>query len=793
MSAQPQDNLVNIEIDGRAIAVAKGSMIIEAADKLGIDIPRFCYHRKLSIAANCRMCLVDVEKAPKPLPACATPVMEGMKVYTESRRAVNAQHGVMEFLLVNHPLDCPICDQGGECELQDVAMGYGRSVSRFAERKRVVKDENLGPLIATDMTRCIHCTRCVRFLEEIAGTNELGGIGRGDRTMIQTFIGRSVDSELSGNVIDLCPVGALTNKPFRFSARPWELVAKPVVAMHDCVGSHLWYHVRRGEVMRAVPRDDESINEAWLSDRDRYSLYGLYAEDRISKPMVKQGDEWQETDWETAFEAASQALRQVVQQHGAEHLAFLAAPQNSSEDFYLLQKLARGLGATHIDHRLRALDTSDDAARGAHPQLGLPIAGIEAVGAALLVGSNIRQEQPILGHRLRTAWRQHGAKIMAINAVDYDFRFDQAHKQIVAPQFIAQVLAQVAKAAGAELAGELASWVAAQEVSPSAQAMADTLKAAGDKAWIFLGDLVHSHPQAALIRNLAQAVAAATGASWGESAPGNSVGAWLTGFVPHRGVNGATAGKTGLSVQQQFKEYRKGFVLLNCEPEWDSADGALATSAMIAADAVVAITSFASDSLRRYAKVMLPAAAVAESGGTFHNIEGRAARFGEAAKAPGDARPVWKILHVLAQKLGVDGLTHRNLVEVQAELDAVLAPAAKVDSKAFTPSAPPAPSADLWRIGDVPMFATDMLVRRSSHLQQTIHGENAVCALNPIDAHALGLSEGQQVRVRQGDASAAMPLQLLEQVPTGAAWVRAAVANNLTLGAAFGPLSVEGV
>lgn len=790
MSAQPQDNLVNIEVDGKPIAVEKGSMIIEAADKLGIDIPRFCYHRKLSIAANCRMCLVDVEKAPKPLPACATPVMEGMKVFTESRRAVDAQHGVMEFLLVNHPLDCPICDQGGECELQDVAMGYGRSVSRFSERKRVVKDENLGPLISTDMTRCIHCTRCVRFLEEVAGTRELGGIGRGDRTEIKTFIGRSVDSEMSGNVIDLCPVGALTNKPFRFSARAWELVARSGVAMHDCVGSHLWYHTRRGEVMRAVPRDEESLNEAWLSDRDRFSHHGLKSEDRLLKPMVKTGGEWQETDWETALDAAAKAIKGTIDQHGADQLGVLAAPQNISEDFYLLQKLFRGLGVNNIDHRLRESDTRDDAARNVHPCLGQSIADIEQAKSILLVGSNIRHEQPILGHRVRSAWRLHGAEVMAINAVDYDFRFDLSQKAIVAPQHLAQNLGQVLKAAGGSLQGDAAEWLAGLSVSDAAQAMADSLKAAGDNAWIYLGDLVNQHADASLIRALGQALSAATGAKFGSAVFGNGVGAWKAGFVPHRGVNGGEA-QAGLAAHQQFSQYQKGFVLLNLEPRWDSANPAQANSAMIAAENIVALTAYASDDLRENANVLLPVALPQESGGTFHNIEGRAFRFDAAAKAQGEARPAWKVLHVLAQQLGVDGLTHRTFAEVQAELDGVLAPDSALKAADFKASAPQ--TGEFWRIGDVPMFAGDALVRRSEHLQGTVHAENGVCALNPIDAHALGLSEGQEVRVRQGDPSAVMPLQLLEQVPAGAAWVRSAVDCTVGLGDAIGPITVEGV
>ncbi|GAB4184070.1 MAG: NADH-quinone oxidoreductase subunit NuoG [Wenzhouxiangellaceae bacterium] len=788
MSAQPQQDLVTIEIDGTSIEVPKGSMIIEAADKLGIDIPRFCYHRKLSIAANCRMCLVDVEKAPKPLPACATPVMDGMKVFTESRRAVDAQHGVMEFLLINHPLDCPICDQGGECELQDLAMGYGRSVSRFSERKRVVKDENLGPLISTDMTRCIHCTRCVRFLEEVAGTRELGGIGRGEKTQIKTFIGRSVDSELSGNIIDLCPVGALTNKPFRFSARPWELVARASVAAHDCVGSHLWYHVRRNTIMRAVPRDEESINETWLADRDRYSHYGLYSDDRLQQPMIKRDGEWQECDWATALEATAEALKA----HGGNQLGVLAAPQHSSEALYLLAKLARALGSNNIDHRLRALDFSDDAAQPRHPELGLPIAAIESAQSILLIGSNIRHDQPMLGNRVRNAWRLHGAKVMTINPVDYEFRFEQSAKAIVPPQQMLNALGAVAKAAGAELSGALAQWLNGIEVDDNARAMADQLKST-ERGWIYLGDFAAHHPQAAALRAVARALAAATGASVGGAVIGNGVGAWLAGAVPHRDVNGATV-DAGLNALEQLRQPRQAYLLMGCESDWDVADGAAARAAFAQAKSVIAITAFVSDSLRRDADILLPAAALAESGGTVHNIEGRALRFAAAANAPGQARPAWKILRMLGEMLVLDGFDQRNFEELQAEFDSAL-----LDDPNLQPAAgdPAVSSADdtqtLWRIGDVPMFAGDGLVRRSQPLQQTVHAENAACALNPADAQSLGLSDGQTVRVSQGDASVELPLQIFAEVPQGGAWVRAAVAETIDLGAAIGPISVTGV
>ncbi|MEX0915610.1 MAG: NADH-quinone oxidoreductase subunit NuoG, partial [Wenzhouxiangellaceae bacterium] len=384
-------DLVTIEVDGREIEARKGEMIIQATDRADIEIPRFCYHHKLSIAANCRMCLIDVEKAPKPLPACATPVAEGMKIFTRSRRAVDAQRGVMEFLLINHPLDCPICDQGGECELQDLAMGYGRSISRFAERKRVVADKNLGPLVSTDMTRCIHCTRCVRFLEEIAGTAELGGVGRGEHLEISTFIERNIESELSGNIIDLCPVGALTNKPFRFSARAWEMSARPYIGTHDCLGSNLYYHARGGQIMRSVPRDNDDINECWLSDRDRYSHFGLAADDRVTAPRIKVDGQWQDTDWDTALDRAAELLGNVAEKHGADQLGVLASPRATCEEHFLLRRFAEGLGTPHLDHRLRILDARD--ARLGKARLDRPTRDVSGADAVFMVGSHLRHDQ----------------------------------------------------------------------------------------------------------------------------------------------------------------------------------------------------------------------------------------------------------------------------------------------------------------------------------------------------------------------------------------------------------------
>ncbi|MBA1148097.1 NADH-quinone oxidoreductase subunit NuoG, partial [Ectothiorhodospiraceae bacterium WFHF3C12] len=496
--------MVTIEVDGVELQAPKGSMLIEATDKAGIDVPRFCYHSKLSIAANCRMCLVDVERAPKPLPACATPVADGMKVHTASPRARAAQKGVMEFLLINHPLDCPICDQGGECELQDLALGYGRSVSRFSERKRIVKDENLGPLIATDMTRCIHCTRCVRFLDEIAGTKELGGMGRGEHMEIGTFVQRGVHSELSGNVIDLCPVGALTNKPFRYTARAWELLSHPAVSPHDCVGSNMSLHHRGGRIMRVVPRDHEGINETWLADRDRYSHFALYGEGRLTVPMVKREGRWEEVDWEVALDAAADGLRDVVARHGAEQIATAVSPTATLEEMYLLNRLTRELGSQNIDHRLRQGDFSDQDRAPLFPYLGQPIEDLENSDATLVIGSYLRWDQPLLNHRLRKAARR-GNAVMFVNPRSFDFNFEPTENLVAASQALVPELAAIASAL-AEKAGQtpagLDALLAGASVEDAHRRIAEQLAGAG-RATVLVGNLVEGHPQGGALRALA--------------------------------------------------------------------------------------------------------------------------------------------------------------------------------------------------------------------------------------------------------------------------------------------------
>ncbi len=786
MSTQPEKvvETVNIEVDGQAMVVPKNSMIIEATDKAGISIPRFCYHSKLSIAANCRMCLVDVEKAPKPMPACATPVMEGMKIYTQSRRAIDAQHGVMEFLLINHPLDCPICDQGGECELQDLAMGYGRSVSRFTERKRVVQDHNIGPLVQTDLTRCIQCTRCVRFLSEIAGTDELGMYGRGDRSEIGASLSQGVDSELSGNVIDLCPVGALTNKPFRFSARAWELLARPSLAAHDGVGSNMWYHTRGQQVMRAVPRDCEPNNETWLSDRDRYSHFGLNAKDRVLEPMVKVDGKWANVSWDEGIRSAAEALRSSVSAHGSTGLGVLMSSNALTEEYFLAKRLAGGLDCANIDHRLREQDFSDDANRLAGASFQSPMMAIDDAKAIVLVGSNIRHEAPILGQRVRKAWRG-GAQIAALNPVDWNFHFNLANQIITAPQNMVSSLALLAKAV-ADKTGKALPEVfnAAVNGQPDAshEAIAGMLCNEGP-AMMILGHAAMAHAQASWLRQLSAWISEASGARLNILTHGaNATGASLAGAVP-------VAADDGMNVRDMLTNPLKGYLLWDVEPDFDFANPALAMDALESADTVVAVSSFANEALKARADIILPLAPLAESEGTLYTFDGQMQTVESAVKPAGDCRPGWKILRRLGEAMELDGFAQVNLKGIREEMLAVIGPGEYV--KDDITLAAHGSGGDLYRVGELAMYSVDGLCRRSDHLQKTDHAETAFVGLSPNDAGSRGFLDGDKVKVSQGEHSIHLPVRICQELPVGAVWVKAATQSGRELGDSFGPISVE--
>lgn len=755
---------VTIEIDGVEMEAPKGSMIIEAADKVGIEIPRFCYHKKLSIAANCRMCLVDVEKAPKPLPACATPVMDGMKVYTQSKRALDAQHGIMEFLLINHPLDCPICDQGGECELQDQAMGYGRSVSRFTERKRVVADEDLGSLVATDMTRCIHCTRCVRFLDEIAGTNELGGMGRGETTKIATFIGRSIDSELSGNIIDLCPVGALTNKPFRFRARAWELKSRKTIATHDPLHSNLHTHTRRGEILRTVPRDNEAINEAWLSDRDRYSHTGLAAEDRAGTPMIKQDGVWKFVEWPVALQVAA---KELGAQSGSD-IGWLLSGRASNEELYLAQKLARAMGSVSIDHRTRQLDLSAQPA----PRWESPVETLGSADAIMLVGTHVRHEVPLLGHKVRQAWR-NGASIVGLNALSYENHFDMAEDLVAAPsQWLDRLQA-----------------MPDQEGSPVA-----VLKAAAQPV-VLVGSLAMRHPQAAAIREACARIAELTGAALCEipDQP-NGIGAIRMGATPGRGPGGHKR-EDGLNSLAMLEQPQRAYVLYDLEPSVDCAFGAAATQALGQAEAVIYLGGYASEEIRDVADVILPLAVHPEIDGTFTNLEGREQTVAPAARPPGQASAGWKVLRVLANELGLGGFDYTNIGQVRKELQAEIEVA---EGQALSAEHPDSRAISfdgegLERISEVPIYSCDPVVRRAQALQDTKHGAAAIATLNEEDAAQLELHSGDQVRIAGRQGALVIACEVSAQIPKGCVQLPSGVADTSDLGSQDVKLSVEKV
>ncbi|MCG7901872.1 NADH-quinone oxidoreductase subunit G [Candidatus Thiodiazotropha endoloripes] len=781
------DKLVTIEVNGQELQAEAGIMLIEATDAAGINIPRFCYHKKLSVAANCRMCLVEVEKVPKPLPACATPVSEGMKVYTRSPKALAAQKGTMEFLLINHPLDCPICDQGGECELQDVAIGYGRDVSRYSEGKRVVADKNIGPLIATDMTRCIHCTRCVRFGEEIAGIREMGATGRGEHMVIGTYIEKSVDSELSGNIIDLCPVGALTSKPFRFNARAWELTQVEAIAPHDSLGSNLNLHLRGNKVMRVHPKDNESINETWISDRDRFSYEGLYSSDRLTSPMVKKGGEWKEVSWEMALEMAAASLKEVGD---GDQIGTLVSPSSTVEELFLAQKLMRGLGCNNIDSRLRQGDFRMDATQNSVHWLGSSLSDMDQMQTLFVVGGNIRKEQPILAHRLRKA-ALNGAKLHYLNPIQIDLNHS-GEQDICTPGEMAGRLAAVAKAAGVKASDGAASLLGAAKVDASAKQTAANLKAA-DGAMVMLGAMAQAHPDYALLYTIAVALAEATGAQLSIlPASANSVGAQLAGAVPHLQPGGRAADRAGLDALQMLKLPRKGYLLLGVEPGRDFWNGSLSMSALQSADIVVAISAFRSPELEACADIMLPMAIFTETSGTYVNAEGRWQQSRGVVRPQGESRPGWKILRVLGNLTDQPGFDYIDSQQIHDELHQLCESSALDNKQAEPQNLEPQLSADaLLRGGDTPLYACDPLVRRATALQQTQDAGSDTIRLHPEEAARLGLEGSDTALVKQNGNQIDLPLQLDERIPQGCVWISTGLERTSTLGQPFGEVTVE--
>ncbi len=791
------DELINITVDGQKLQARKGQMLIEVTDAAGIEIPRFCYHKKLSVAANCRMCLIEIEKAPKPMPACATPVAPDMIVHTRSELATGAQQGTMEFLLINHPLDCPICDQGGECELQDVAMGYGGSSSDYVETKRVVMDKNIGPLISTELTRCIHCTRCVRFGEEIAGMRELGATGRGENMRIGTYIEKSVDSELSGNVIDLCPVGALTAKPSRFSARSWELTQHASVAPHDSVGSNLFLHVGNGSVVRAVPRENESLNQTWLSDRDRFSYEGLNSADRATQPMVRSNGELQPVSWEVALKAVADTVQNTVKQHGAAQLGALISASATLEEQHLLQKLMRAVGSNNIDHRISQLDFSDQQHAPVMPWLGQAIADLESVDAALLVGSNIRKEQPLAALRLRKA-AGNGAKVSFVNSRVYDMNFDcQAHLAGGQREQLLHVAA-IAVAAGVEHSC-LRDLLGSFEVGDQHRAIVKSLSD-GETATVLLGNSAVMHADYAMLRALASGIAQRTGAVFGYLPEGgNTAGAWLAGCVPHRGTAGVTSEAIGLNAAEMLSDPLKCMVLMGTEPGFEHPRSALAQRTLKAVENSIVITSHVSQMMLDHATIVLPAAAYAETAGTFVNASGSWQMFNGVVAPPGDARPGWKILRVLGNQLDVDGFDYQSVEDIRTELKG-LCRELELDNRYEPDGAMLADRAnstgdangELMRSGDLPALRADMLVRRAKSLQRSSDAQPGVISLNSSDLSRLGIEHDAVVNVEQDGATVVLKAKADDGVPIGLAWLPLGGQDVAGFGALDQPLRVTG-
>ncbi|MDR2877304.1 MAG: NADH-quinone oxidoreductase subunit NuoG [Chromatiales bacterium] len=800
MSAVPGDvrkeDMVTVEINGVQYPARRGDMLIEVTDAAGITVPRFCYHEKLSIAANCRMCLVEVEKVPKPLPACATPVSDGMKVLTRSPKALAAQKGTMEFLLINHPLDCPICDEGGECELQETSLGFGADFSRYDLPKRVVKDEDIGPLIATEMTRCIHCTRCVRFGTEIAGIRELGATGRGENMRIGTYIGTTVTSEISGNVIDLCPVGALTSKPFRFKARAWELARRPAIAPHDGIGSHVNVRTRANRVMRVDPRDCEEINECWIPDRDRFSYEALNGPQRLLRPMIKREGAWHEVDWSLALEVAVQKLREALR-GSADKLGSLISASATVEEMYLLQRLTRDLGSANIDHRLRQVDFRDEERAPLFPWLGRSLESVAAADAVLLVGSYTRKDQPILAHRLRVA-ALHGAGVMFINPAAYEFNFPVV-ENVAAGAGLPRALAAVARALleqrSVVIPAGYETLLAGVTVDETARRIAARL-AGAERPQLVLGDIAAMHPEYSTLRALAGVIARTLGIETGFLTQGaNAAGAWLAGAVPHRGPGGEDASSRGLNALTMFERNLDAWLLFGVEPERDAADPALALEALRAAGCVIVMTAFRSEAMAEYADVLLPIAPFTETAGTYVNVEGRWQSFNGAVQPAGEARPGWKVLRVLANLLEVPGFEYMSVEDIREELRHEIGEASPSGEAEWSvPTTLDISNGGVMRIGHVPLYAVDSIVRRADALQRTVDAcEAARLRIGNELALRLGVRDGMRVSVSQGAGTAEFEVVLDDAVPAGCALLPAGLAETQTLGRLFAPLALTPV
>ncbi len=769
-------SLIKIEVDGKELEAQAGEMLICVTDRNDIYIPRFCYHDKLSVAANCRMCLVEVERAPKPLPACATPVMDGMKVYTRSELAIEAQKGTMEFLLINHPLDCPVCDQGGECPLQDQALGYGKDDSRYEEQKRSVSSNDIGPLIATEMTRCIHCTRCVRFGEEVAGVMEMGAPGRGENVKISTFLNRSIDSEVSGNIIDLCPVGALTSKPFRFSARSWELRNHNSISPHDCLGTNISIQTLRNEVERVLPIENTDINECWLADRDRFSYEAVNCEHRLTEPMIREKGKWKKVDWETALAYAAAGLTTVIESGSATDVGGLAASTSTLEEFHLLQKLMRGLGSSNIDHRLQQCDFRDDAVAPAFPGSEAAIADYSNFDSVMLVGSNIRKEQPLLSLRIREGWTTGKTQISAINPVQYDLNFELANCELAAGSNLVTRFASLAKAIAEQTSKSLPEGIGKLADDSNLESAARQMIEASNNGALILGAASQQHTDASLIKAIAHWIGDATGNRVAVLAPANSAAGWIANCLP---------GSAGKNAAQMLGDGLRAFILLGTEPELDSIDGKSALAAMNNAEFVIQISPFSSESVNSYADVLLPMAAFAEAAGTFVNCEGHAQTSKVAVSPKGEARPAWKILRVMGNFLDLNGFEHITLDDVVEEIStsvdlSTLSASSRL--KDWQISENTSAGTGLFRIADMPMYRGDVTLRHADALQATADNPAPCALVNPATIAPLSVNDGDNVVIKNGSGSASLTLKVHSAIAPDCVHISAGFPETTGLG-----------
>jgi NADH-quinone oxidoreductase subunit G len=795
--------MVTFEIDGKTLQADDGKMLIEVTDENGIDIPRFCYHKKLSTAASCRMCLVEVEKAPKPMPACATPIAEGMKVFTKSTKALAAQKAVMEFLLINHPLDCPICDQGGECDLQDFSMGYGDGKSQYAEIKRVVKDKDIGPLISTEMTRCIHCTRCVRFGQEIAGIREMGETGRGEHMEIGTYIEKSIDSELSGNIIDLCPVGALTSKPFRYHARSWEMDKHKSIAAHDCVGSNTQVHTLRGEIKRVVSRENAQINDCWISDRDRFSYLGLNHTQRLTQPMIKVNNEWQECNWEKALETAVDGIKRVIKESDKNSLGALISPSATTEEHFLMQKLVRGIGSNNIDHRLRQTDYKTQELDPLFSGLSLPISDLALQKAFLIIASNTRKEQPIIAHFIRQATLVNGvtndrATVSIINPVDFPTSFDVETKIITAPANIYAQLQSICKAiienknAKVSTPEGLADLISDSKVSEQHKKIVESLIKT-DKSMVLLGSLSQSLPDYSAIRMLATFIAENTGSTLSFLTSGaNATGAAIAGAIPHRNEC-AELNTLGFATQQMFEQQLSAYIIQAIEPEYDIENPDKAVTALKSAF-VVSLSSYLTDSIKDVADVLLPTSVYTESSGTFVNISADWQSFNAIVKPLGESRPAWKILRVLGNLFNIENMEYLSSEEVKNELLNKYKELPVNDKNNIAWQCPANIvhlNDGLYRISDVAIYGVDSIVRRSDALQQTADAKDQNCIkINTQLAASLKVQAEQEIELQQTQESCKSSIIIDDSIPDNCIYLPNGTKQASKMGCSFSSIKL---